>query len=125
MKKTLLTLLSIASINSFALDAESKESNINIHKLECHCEKHQMIFEIKDDESISEMAKHCLINQNKTHSMVKFLDDNSKKTVKCDVKNGKLVLKSCETFSHVNQNNYSRSSKMSKNTYNAVSSVNN
>ncbi|MDD3266975.1 MAG: hypothetical protein PHC75_07350 [Burkholderiales bacterium] len=126
MKKLLLALLSALSIQSFANTIESGTvNNYNLNNLECHCEKHKMIFEIKDNESITEMKKHCLINESKTQNTVKFVDDNSGKQIKCDVKNDKLIIKSCKEFNHADRANYKKSSKITASTYNDISSKNN
>ncbi|RTK93829.1 MAG: hypothetical protein EKK64_09510 [Neisseriaceae bacterium] len=105
MKKLLTLLAAVASINAFA---EANVAPINppldLNHLECHCEKHGMILDIKNGESIQEMSKHCLINENKKDSAVKFFDDNSKRTVKCEVKDDKLVLKSCKVLKHNTMN---------------------
>lgn len=125
MKKLILTLLTISSINAFAATTASspvakEQQNLNINKLECHCEKHKMIFELKDGESIAEMSKHCMINEDKKQTMVKFFDDNSQQTVKCQLHDNKLILKSCQAIKH-DLNNYKKSSKMSASEYTTTS----
>lgn len=90
MKKILIsTALICSAYLSFANDTLDKDN------LECHCEKHGMIFDVKDGTLITEMNKHCMINEDKKNSTVKFLDENSAKTIKCSVKNGKIETKSC------------------------------
>ena len=129
MKKIIYTLLATASLSAFAANTESATATSNhqldLNKLECHCEKHQMIFQLKDGESVAEMSKHCLVNENKKHSAIKFFDDNSRETVKCDVKDGKLVIKSCKAFKHTEKANYKHSSKMSASEYTTTSAHNN
>lgn len=125
MKKLILTLLTISSINAFAATTASspvakEQQNLNVNKLECHCEKHKMIFELKDGESITEMSKHCMINEDKKQTMVKFFDDNSQQTVKCQLHDNKLILKSCQAIKH-DLNNYKKSSKMSASEYTTTS----
>lgn len=125
MKKLILTLLTISSINAFAATTASspvakEQQNLNVNKLECHCEKHKMIFELKDGESIAEMSKHCMINEDKKQTMVKFFDDNSQQTVKCQLHDNKLILKSCQAIKH-DLNNYKKSSKMSASEYTTTS----
>lgn len=92
MKKILGVLLSGITVTSFAANA------VDVTKLECHCEKHHMIFAVTDGEKVSEMAKHCMLNEDKKNTMVKFFDDNSKQTVKCAVVDDKIQLKSCKEF---------------------------
>ena len=92
MKKIMLLMLSGLAATSFAA------TTLDVNNLECHCEKHQMIFKLQDGESITEMTKHCMLNQDKKHDMVKFYDDNSKQTVKCKVAKNKLDIQSCQAF---------------------------
>lgn len=129
MKKLVYTLLATASLSAFAANNESAvaatNNQLDLNKLECHCEKHQMIFQLKDGESVTEMSKHCLINENKKQSAIKFLDDNSHETVKCDIKDGKLVIKSCKAFKHTEKAKYKHSSKMSASEYTTTSAHNN
>lgn len=125
MKKLILTLLTISSISTFAATTASapvakQQHNLDLNKLECHCEKHKMIFELKDGESMTEMSKHCMINEDKKQTMVKFFDDNSQQTVKCQLNDNKLILKSCQAIKH-DHANYKRSSKMSASEYTTTS----
>ena len=125
MKKLVLTLLTLTSISTFAATTASapvaKQHNaLDLNKLECHCEKHKMIFELKDGESMTEMSKHCMLNEDKKQTMVKFFDDNSQQTVKCQLKDNKLVLKSCQAIKH-DRANYKRSSKMTASEYTTTS----
>lgn len=91
MKKILSTLL-ISSATLAAAD------NLDTSNIACHCDKHNMIFNLKDGEKISEMSKHCMINEDKAKSSVKLFDDNSKQTIKCNLKNGAVQLNSCAVF---------------------------
>jgi nitrite reductase/ring-hydroxylating ferredoxin subunit len=128
MKKILALILTGCTLSAFAANIESAttaDNKLDTSKLECHCEKHGMIFDIKDGEKVSEMSKHCLINENKTQSMVKFLDENSNKQVKCKVNDGKLELNSCQEFNHTNKANYTHSSKMTASQYTTTSAKNN
>lgn len=121
MKKTLAILFSLSTLNTFAATTSASSApSIDINKLECHCEKHKMIFELKDGESLSEMSKHCTMNIDKKNSMVKFLDDNSNQTVKCSVMNGKLEINTCKPLQH-NKSQYTRSSNLSESQYNTIS----
>ena len=124
MKKLILALLSVVSVSAFAASNSSApllSNKLDVNKLECHCEKHKMIFELKDNEPVAEMNKHCLLNEDKKHDMVKFFDDNSQQTVKCEVKGGKLVLYSRQAFSHTNKAAYKKSSKMTASEYTTTS----
>jgi len=87
MKKILSLLLLVGS--SFAVD-------LDINQLECHCEKHSIIMHVHDNDKVSEMSKHCMINEDKKNSTIKFFDDNSKSTVKCSVVGEKIELASCK-----------------------------
>lgn len=120
MKKILISLLSFASLSTFAVTTpQSSAPALDVNKLECHCEKHQMMFELKNGESLTEMSKHCTMNIDKKNSMVKFLDDNSGQTVKCSTKDGKLEINTCKTFKH-NKSQYTKSSNLSESQYNAI-----
>lgn len=124
MKKITLALLSVLSVSAFAASnssAPTLSKKLDVNKLECHCEKHQMMFELKNNESVAEMSKHCMLNEDKKNDMVKFFDDNSQQTVKCAVKEGKLVLNSCQAFSHTNKAAYKKSSKMNASEYTTTS----
>lgn len=125
MKNLIFVLLTATSVCAFAASTASapaaKQHNaLDLNKLECHCEKHKMIFELKDGESMTEMSKHCMLNEDKKQTMVKFFDDNSQQTVKCQLKDNKLVLKSCQPIKH-DQANYKRSSKMTASEYTTTS----
>ena len=80
-----------------------------------------MIFEIKNGESIAEMGKHCMINEDRKNSMVKFFDDYSEQIVKCNVTDGKLILNSCQKFNHIDKDTYKKSSKLNASEYNSIS----
>lgn len=121
MKKLITSILLLSSISSFAAGSDASSPSLDVTKLECHCEKHKMIFELKNGEPISEMSKHCTMNIDKKNSMVKFLDDRSEQTVKCSVKDGKLEINTCKPFKH-NKTEYKRSSMMSESQYNEISS---
>lgn len=120
MKKLTLTLLSFATFNVFAATTESAVQTFDVNKLECHCEKHKMMFELKDGESLTEMSKHCTMNIDKKNSAVKFLDDNSGQLVKCNVANGKLEINTCKQFKH-NKSDYTKSSKLTASEYSSAS----
>lgn len=125
MKKLTFTLLSILSINAFAAKNASEpavNNKLDVAKLECYCEKHKMIFQIKDNESVGEISKHCMINEDKKNTMIKFFDDHSEQVVKCKVNDGKLILNSCQKFTHTNKDNYKKSSKLNASEYNSISS---
>jgi hypothetical protein len=122
MKKIITCLLVTLSCGAFAVGSDASVPALDTSKLECHCEKHKMIFELKDGESLSEMSKHCTMNIDKNNSMVKFMDDRSEQTVKCSVKNDKLEINTCKPFKHSNKSEYKRSTMMSESEYTNVSS---
>lgn len=124
MKKITLSLLSILSINAFAATNSSDplpKDRLDLTKMACYCEKHKMIFEIKNGESIAEMGKHCMINEDRKNSMVKFFDDYSEQIVKCNVTDEKLILNSCQKFNHIDKDTYKKSSKLNASEYNSIS----
>lgn len=123
MKKIVTSILLLSSINVFATTSEASAPSFDVSKLACHCEKHKMIFELKDGESLTEMSKHCAINFDKKNSMVKFFDDHSEQTVKCSEQNGKLEINTCKPLKHTNKHEYTKSSMLSESDYNNKANI--
>lgn len=121
MQKKLIPLFVMLSASAFAVTSTASAPSLDVTKLECHCEKHKMIFELQNGEPLSEMSKHCTMNIDKKNSMVKFVDDRSEQTVKCSVKDGKLEINTCKPFKHTNKSEYTRSSMLSESDYKNIS----